>query len=103
MAAHGWTCGGDGSARTYGARALPAMKDEGEGGDGARHGLLELEDEQYPRSGSGLMVSDGRRRAKEVGHAQAAPRPTRGDTARGYSDARAARVKGRKRQRKPWF
>nr|BAD31890.1 hypothetical protein [Oryza sativa Japonica Group] len=33
-------------------------------------------------SGSGLMASDGRRRAKEVGHAQAAPRPTRSDTAR---------------------
>ncbi|BAD61163.1 hypothetical protein [Oryza sativa Japonica Group] len=33
--------------------------------------------------GGGLRASDGRRRAKAVGHAQAAPRPMRGDTARG--------------------
>nr|BAI39849.1 hypothetical protein [Oryza sativa Indica Group]BAI39880.1 hypothetical protein [Oryza sativa Indica Group] len=33
-AAHGWSDGDDGGARSHGARALPTARDEGEGGDG---------------------------------------------------------------------
>nr|BAD32891.1 hypothetical protein [Oryza sativa Japonica Group]BAD32960.1 hypothetical protein [Oryza sativa Japonica Group] len=51
----------------------------------------------------GLRASDGRRRAKAVGHARSIPRPTRGGSARGKVGRQGGVRKGRKRPTKPRF